>query len=264
MPGQVEDFVEATQSRGRYAFSAEDLHHAVALTSHGRQGALRRLEASGKLVRPTPRRGFFVIVPPEFRSIGAPPLPWWLESYMAYLDQRHYYVALLTAAEWHGSAHYAVQETQVMVSSQVRPVQVGRERIRFVTKGDAARTPVERKVFDGGSVRVSTPEATAVDLIRYPQVAGGPSRIATILRSLRLQARALREALDSAGDVTAAQRLGYLLEAAGQRDAARAVVGYLAGHALRSRALDPGAPSDGAEIVEPWEVIANVPVEVTG
>lgn len=262
MRGQVEEFVEATQRRGRYSFEIEELRGAVTLSPDGLAAALRRLESAGKLVRPSARRGFRVIVPPEYQTIGAPPLAWWLDAFMTHLGYRDYYVGLLTAAEWHGSAHYPVQETQVVVPAQVRPVRIGRERIRFVTKAGAEATPVVRRSSEGGSVRVSTPEATAVDLVRYPRLSGGPSRIATVLSEMRLSSRELHHALQITGDVTAAQRLGYLLHVAGQRAAARAVARYLAPRDPRVRPLDPGTPVRGVDVAEPWKVDVNTSVEV--
>jgi len=262
MHGQVEHFVEATQSRGRYSFDSEKLRDAVSLSQDGVGAALRRLEAAGKLVRPSPRRGFFVIVPPEYRTLGTPPLAWWIDAFMTHLGRPEYYVGLLTAAEWHGSAHYAVQETQVVVPAQVRPIRIGRERIRFVQKSDAATTPVELKAFEGGSVRVSTPEATALDLVRHATLAGGLSRVATVLNELSLSASHLGDALEKSGDITAAQRLGFLLEIAGQGAAARAVARYLAAHEHRVRPLDPAAPMCDAGVAEPWGLIVNAPVEI--
>lgn len=262
MHGQVESFIDATQAEGRYAFDAKELRCAVALSPEGVSAALRRLEERGRIVRPSARRGFFVIVPLEYHTLGAPPSAWWLDQFMRHIDRPDYYVGLLTAAEWHGAAHYAVQETQVVVSEQLRPIQVGRERIHFVTNSYASRTPTESKAFDAGSVRVSTPEGTAVDVVRYARLVGGPSRVATILSELQLSPSALSHATESAGDVTAAQRLGFLLEAAGQHAASRAVARYLERHEHRTRPLVPGASTEDADISASWDVIVNAPVEV--
>lgn len=262
MHRQVENFVEATQATGRYAFDAEELADGVTLSPDGVRAALRRLERQGRIVRPSPRRGLFVIVPPEYRTLGAPPVAWWLDAFMRHIERPDYYVGLLTAAEWHGSAHYAVQEIQVVVSKQVRPVRVGRERLHFVTKADAARTPIENRSFDAGPVRVSTPEATAVDLVQYMRLVGGPSRVATVLSEFHLTPSTLSHALEVAGDVTAAQRLGFLLEVAGQRAASRAVVRYLKTHKHHTRPLVPGKPTEDADVASPWDIVVNTSVEV--
>lgn len=262
MQGQVDAFIDTLQGQGRYSFAKDDLRREVSLSRDGLGAALRRIESSGKLVRPSARGTFFVIVPPEFRTIGVPPLSWWLDAFMVHLEHPEYYVGLVTAAEWHGSAHYAAQESQVVVSAQLRPLRIGRQQLRFVTKSTAAATSVMRRSSEGGSVRVSTPEATAVDLVRYSTLAGGLSRIATILSEMPLSPRELRDALEVAGDVTAAQRLGYLLQAAGQRAAARAVARYVTSREHRIRPLDPTAPTRDAAVASPWGVAVNASVEV--
>jgi len=77
-----------------------------------------------------------------------------------------------------------VQETQVVVPRQLRPIKVGRERIRFVTKLAAGRTAVDVRNLESGAVRVSTPEATAVDLGALPRRFGGFNMIAAALTEL--------------------------------------------------------------------------------
>jgi hypothetical protein len=56
------------------------------------QTALRRLKQQGRVV--SPRRGFYVVVPPEYRAAGSLPASWFIDDLMRYLDQP-YYVGLL-------------------------------------------------------------------------------------------------------------------------------------------------------------------------
>lgn len=65
----------------RYAFDAEDLRGAVTMSPVGVKAALRRLEDRGRIVRPSARRGFFVIVPPEYSTLGGAPSAWWLDAF---------------------------------------------------------------------------------------------------------------------------------------------------------------------------------------
>jgi AbiEi antitoxin C-terminal domain len=261
--GRLEAFVDGVQRGGRYTFTTPEAARGTRLTAVGLGAALRRLEARGRIARPLPRRGFHVVVPHEFHSMGGPPLPWYLDALMRFVGEPHYHVGLLTAAEWHGATHFAVQEAQVCTATQLRPVQVGRERIRFVRKTGIERTPVEERPGETGRTRVSTPEATAVDLVRYLDAAGGLSMAATALAEMRLSAPGLTRALDAAGDVTAAQRLGFLLHRAGHENAARAVLAWLRRRPHRPRALDPQAPVELAEIAYPWRVLVNADVEVS-
>jgi predicted transcriptional regulator of viral defense system len=180
---------------------------------------------------------------------------------MRFLNAADYYLGLLTAAEWHGASHFAVQEVQVVTPRQLRAVTLGRERIRFVRKRGAAATPVEVRTTDAGTVRVSSPEATAIDLVRYARASGGLVVVATALAELKLRSAELKKALDGAGEVAVAQRVGYLLERVGQANAAKAVAAWLGRKArVQPCALDPSAPRRGAELAQPWRVLVNADV----
>ena len=63
-------------------------------------------------------------------------------------------------------------------------IRIGRAGIRFVKKARVATTPTVRVNTPTGQMRVSSPEATAIDLVRYPEHAGFLSNVATILREL--------------------------------------------------------------------------------
>ena len=90
--------------------------------------AAERLQRRGALV--TPRRGFYVVVSPQFASWGAPPPAWYIDALMRYEDQA-YYVGLLTAAALHGATHQAVMEFQVVTAKRLPRMRVGRSLIVF-------------------------------------------------------------------------------------------------------------------------------------
>jgi hypothetical protein len=75
-----------------------------------------------------------------------------------------YYVGLLSAAAHHGASHHAPQEFQVVTNRYVRPLVVGRAKVRFFTSkfvGDAAITNVKTPT---GTMRTSTPETIVIEL----------------------------------------------------------------------------------------------------
>ena len=176
--GLVARFVEKVQARGRLSFALDEIAAHRADRGRALEAALRRHAATGAIRRVSRKSDFFIVVPPEFRAMGAPPLDWWLDDYMAHLGVP-YYLGLLTAAAWHGSSHFAVMESQVMVARQLKPIQVGRTRIRFFLKARAGATPTERRSNPWGAIAVSTPEATLLDLLRY-RAGGGIGRVALI------------------------------------------------------------------------------------
>ena len=259
----VTGFVDARQRLGQYSFTDSELAAASPQSPVARRAALGRLHRLGRVVRPLPRHRFFVVVPHEHHSAGAPPLAWYLDALMRFLGVPDYYVGLLTAAQWHGASHFAVQETQVVVPHQMRPIQVGRERIRFVTKSAAAATPVVVRTAEGGTVRVSTPEATAADLVRYADAAGGLNLVATVLAELapRLNPAALTAAVAATPDQAAAQRLGFILDQVAGGRLTAPLARWLAAQHPRIRPLDAQAPVAGAAVDPRWRLRLNTIVE---
>ena len=263
--GLVSAFADARQREGQYYFTGGDLAKDSRQSAAARRAALGRLRREGRLVRPLPRHPFFVIVPHEHHSMGAPPLDWYLDPLMRFLGVPDYYVGLLTAAQWHGASHFAVQETQVVVPRQLRPIKVGRERIRFVTKVAAGRTPVDVRNLESGAVRVSTPEATAVDLVRYPDVSGGFNMIAAALTELapRLRPRELLQAAIQEDDVATSQRLGWLLDHVGAKHRTATLARWIAQQRPRTRPLDPSMPIGHAPLDKRWRLWLNTTVEAS-
>jgi len=55
------------------------------------------LRLGTRVVRVSPSQQFFLVVGPEHRSRGSPPVEWWLDDYFRWLGHS-YYLALLSAA----------------------------------------------------------------------------------------------------------------------------------------------------------------------
>lgn len=260
MPRRLGTYLDALQTQGTYAVRREELerqgYSRIAL-----KNALRRLAAKGRVA--VPHRGFYVLVPLEYRAAGAPPAPWFVDDLMAFLA-RPYYVGLLSAAAIHGAGHQAVQELQVVTTRPLRSIEVGRTRLRFFVKRGLERTPCTRVKTDTGSMAVSTPEATALDLVRYVAPAGHLSNVATVLSELAEQMAPgrLSDALVEAElEVAHGQRLGYLLERVERPELARAVADWLASRRPRAVPLNPHRSSADCPKVLPWKILENEVVE---
>jgi predicted transcriptional regulator of viral defense system len=254
-------FLDALQASGRYTFTRAEAARAFSVSEVALKNALWRLARGGRVV--SPRRGFYVIVPPEYRATGSLPAAWFIRHLMDYLG-RPYYVGLLTAASLHGAAHQAPQEFQVLTDRPLPLIEVGRVRIRFVKKAGLARTPTVSVKTPTGEMRVSTPEATALDLVRYPEHCGGFSNVATILQELaeRLDGQEIVRVAEAEGEAVYAQRLGYLLDLVGGQDVARALAEWVAARAPRVTALSPAQPITGARRDARWRVAVNEEVDV--
>ena len=87
--------------RGNYTFTHDEVAQAFPDTSSGSIArALTREVSKGRIM--SPLRGFYVIVPDEYVLRGAVPQSFYLDDMMHHLG-RKYYVALLSAASYHGA-----------------------------------------------------------------------------------------------------------------------------------------------------------------
>lgn len=254
------EFVDALQERGRYTFSREEALAALGSTPIALKRAAERLKAKRRLA--TPRRGFYTIVPLEYRQSGAPPADSFIDQLMRFHGVP-YYVGLLSAAEIHGAAHQRPQEFQVLAAQQLRPITVGRNRIRFFLKKDLERTPVESVKTASGQMRVSTPEATALDLVRFHDRVGHLSHVATVLAELaeKLDGARLVQAAEAGRESASAQRLGYLLERVGAGKTAAKLAKWIERRDPKTVLLVSGNPAE-AERDSRWRVIANQELEL--
>lgn len=252
-------FVELLQRRGRSTFDRGEALAALGVSDAALKQAARRLAKKGALV--SPRRGFFVIVPAEYRDAGAPPPAWYIDSLMRFHEQA-YYVGLVSAAALHGAAHHAVQEFHIVTSAPLRPIQVGRSRLRFFVRHDVGEIPIMTTKTPTGTMRVSTPEATAVDLVRYPHAASGTS-IPTLLAALVPKLRAGRLAeVASTNEPRHVQRLGALLSRVGGKQLTAGLARLVERLDPPDVPLRPDRPTEAAHRDRRWRVLMNDVVEV--
>ncbi len=256
-------FVEALQASGRYVFTRDEALKALQVSEIALKNVLWRLSKAGRVV--SPRRGFYVIVPLEYRAAGSVPPSWFIRDLMAYLG-RPYYVGLLSAAALHGAAHQSPHEFQVVTDRPLRPIEVGSARIRFVKKSHLAKTPTVGIKTPTGEIRVSSPEATALDLVRYPEHAGYLSNVATVLSELadHLDPQALVRAAEADAEPAYSQRLGYLLDRVGRTEVTAPLAEWIRTKDPGVIPLRPDRPATGAPRDALWRVAMNQEVEVDG
>lgn len=258
-PGVLSDWIDSLPEDGRYAFSRAEAESVSGATSAAVKMTLRRLKKRGVIV--SPRRGFYVLVPPEYRSAASPPATWFIDDLMRRLG-RSYYVALLSAAALHGAGHQQPMAFQVIADAVERDIEVGRVRIEFHLSSRMSGAATQTLQTETGTMVVSTPETTAVDLVRYPSAAGYWSNIATVLSELAGQLDPSRLAAGSArvarSDV---QRLGWLLDHLGEGELAEALHATLQGKRLVSTPLSTVRDHIDAPFDARWRVVVNDDVE---
>jgi len=252
--------VDDLQAGGRYTFRRADVEGMHDRSEIGIQAALRRLKQRGRVV--SPRRGFYVVVPVEYRSAGCPPASWFIHELMRFLNQP-YYVGLLSSAAIHGAAHQQPMTFQVLTDRPTRLVQVARVRIEFHVSRQLDRSYVFDVQTETGSMRVATPEQTAYDLVRYPGAAGHLSNVATVLSELtdKINPEVLLE-LAPLFKLPDVQRLGHLLDLIDQDSLSDPLATWLNKRRNRHVLLRAGAKIKNIEAENRWRVVPNEVVEV--
>lgn len=253
------DYATRLAASGHYHFNSKEAQDALGVSADAAKLALNRLAKQGIIA--SPARGFYVIVPPEYQSLGCLPGDQFIPALMKRLGLI-YYAGLLTAAQYHGAAHHRPQEFQVMVAKSRRFIACGAVRVAFVVRKNISGIPVQNFNTPRGTVLVSTPEATAVDVVGYYNHVGGLDQVATILGELaeNLDPDKLVVVAQTA-PMPWAQRLGYLLERVEAGGRTQALKSYVRTHARQAAVLLPTAPQEGAVRDEGWKLDVNVSVE---
>lgn len=252
---QVRDYLAQLMQSGRYAFTSGEAVRALGVSRDAAKLALNRLRHKGEVASPV--RGFYVIVPPEYRTLGCLPAEQFIPSLMANAEAT-YYVGLLSAAQYHGAAHHRPQEFQIMLGKPRKPISCGRVRVSFHVRKNIADVPTQTINTPRGTISISTPEATAFDLIGYEAQIGGLNAAATILAELAEHLHPQKLAV-LAMDVPIpwAQRLGYLLENISEAPRALALKEYVKQHARNVTALQPSLPIDNCSRNRDWKLLIN-------
>lgn len=257
---RVRHYLDDLLASSRYTFTTTQARTALAVSPAAVKVALNRLARQKVIV--SPARGFYVIVPPEYRSLGSLPADQFIPALMGHL-RLPYYAGLLTAAQYHGAAHQRPQEFQVMLDRPRRRIECGRVRVHFIVRKNLRKVRVQDFNTPRGILLVSTPEETAFDLVGYHRHAGGLSQVATVLSELaeKIGPERLAMAAEHAS-IPWAQRLGYLLERVGAGQQARVLKDFVHARAHESAVLLPTASKVKGFRNEDWKLFINSDIEV--
>jgi len=265
----LSSYVSSLLSVGRTVFSAAEGQREIGVARGAFLDAAERLQRRGQLINP--RRGFYVVVPPQYLAMGTPPPEWYIDDLMRQ-EKRPYYVGLLSAAAAYGASHQAAMEFQVISDKRLPEIRAGRSRIAFYFRKDVAFVSegIEERKTPTGYMKLSSPELTALDLVRYPQAGAGLDNIATVLSELAERLRPDKlAALSGAFEKAVVQRLGHLLTRLGRANVAEAMFEALSARgSLPWVELDPKQAGDPDLSPPPserdgrWRVIVRLAPEI--
>src|SRR5262249_7601354 len=131
----LQGFIDSQLARGRTTFSKAAAMAEIGQTPKAFQAAIERLTKKGRLA--SPRRGFYLILRPQDRHLGAPDPSQWLAPLMNHLGLV-YRLPPLRAAVFHGPAHQGARVFQVIAPRQLPGIEIGRQRVEFLYQAPAA------------------------------------------------------------------------------------------------------------------------------
>lgn len=252
----LKGFISNKMQRMEYSFSKEEALEETNMTDNSFKVAASRLNREGKLIRP--RGSFYVIVPPQYRRRGAPPANVFIDDLMEFLN-KSYYVGLLSAAAIFGAAHQMPQEYQVVVRKQIKKIVIKNLRIIFIQNKRLADVPITEINTEFSRISVSTPEATAIDLVYYDNRSGYLDNVATVLKDLseKISPEELLVTAKSYHNLASIQRLGYILENIGEEELCQPLKDWISTQSPSRVPLSTQEARAKGTRDRNWEVIVN-------
>ena len=253
------DYITELQARGRFSFTTNEAVEAMGSSLTAVRASLRRLKQKELIA--SPYRGFHVVLPPAYRRLGCLPADRFIPHLMVHLGEP-YYVGLLSAAMYHGAAHQTPMVFQVIVPKARRGLSTGGIRVEFIARLNMVETPVNLRNTETGVIRIATPEATALELVGYPERSGYLNNVATVLTELAESITGEALALEARRAPMAwVQRLGFLLVLVGADELANHLDTVLRERETFTVGLAAWKPIVGAPRDPRWQLAVNIEVE---
>lgn len=262
----IAKWIEARLYRGFYTFTYADVKNDfLSYEDSYIKLAINRLVKSKTIISPT--KGFYVIVPVEYALSGLVPPTFYIDQMMAYL-KRGYYIGLLNAAAFYGAAHQRPQSFTVFNDgASLRDGNRSGIMFDFIKSKRIIPTLLTSHKTKLGSIKVSCPELTAIDLIENQDKVGGLNRVCTVLNELvdSLEFDKVDISFYTVYGIPVYQRLGYILEAVleenDKADSLYAKIKSL-GMTFRKVPFKIGKDVEGCEIDSRWKIIINQEIEI--
>lgn len=259
-------WIEQRLYRGFYTFTYQDVEKEFpSWDSSYISTALNRIIRQNKIISPT--RGFYVLIPVEYALSGLVPATFYVDQMMSYLE-RDYYVGLLNAAGFYGAAHQRPQTfTVINNGASIRDgVRAGINFV-FINKSHIDSQFIRQHKTKLGSINVSSPELTAIDLIDNQSKVGGLNRVCTVMNELvdSLDFSNVDDSLFKIYGIPIYQRLGYILDVIlEEADLAESLYNRLKSLniSFRKTVFKTGKKTVGCNINEKWKIIINQEIEI--
>jgi len=207
----VAEYIIKSLQHEEYAFTWEELKNNSSKTDVALKNKLSRLVRKGEIINL--RQGFYLILPPRYRSYQKIPLDLYAEKLFKHLN-KPYYIGLYSAAAFYGAGHQQVQKDYLMTQvPNIRNIKKGVIILEVFANSCWPEKNILQKKSDAGYFNISSPALTAIDLIHYQSKLGGINRMLAIIEELGEETKIndLEDLLSWYPHTSSIQRLGFLL-----------------------------------------------------
>ncbi|MDD4150138.1 MAG: type IV toxin-antitoxin system AbiEi family antitoxin [Bacteroidales bacterium] len=208
----VANYIKQLLSHEEYSFFIGELMMNINKSEISIKSELSRLVAKKEIINL--RKGFYLIITPRYSSIQKLPIELYCEKLFKYLE-RNYYVALFSAAKFHGASHQKIQRDYIITEQpKFNDIIKSTIDIRFFTSSNWSDTSIQINKSDAGIYKVSNPVLTIVDLIHHQTKIGGINRILATIEELseEIKESDLIELLRWYPHKSSLQRFGFIME----------------------------------------------------
>lgn len=211
----VANYIKQLLSHEEYSFSLEELIENIPKSEISIKSELSRLIAKKEIVNL--RKGFYLIITPRYSSAQKLPVQLYCGKLFKFLN-RNYYLALFSAAKFHGASHQQVHRDYIITGQpKFNDISKSTFDIRFFTTVNWTERNIQIKKSDAGEFKVSSPALTIADLIHYQTKLGGINRLLAVIEELseEINEPDIIELLNWYPNKSTLQRFGFLLEELG-------------------------------------------------
>ena len=209
---QIRYWVDALPKMGKSTFSLSEVREVFPQKPNSQiKNALNRLVVSNQIK--SVWKGYYAIVLPEYGLKGIVPPTEYIDHLMNYLN-KDYYVSTLSAASLQGASHQKPQVFTFVCNHILHPKEKNGTRLEPLLKKQIPYKYIEKRNVRSGTINISSPMLTAIDLVLYPLKSGGFGNIATIFAELSesIEISTLDNDFFDFVPASAVQRVGYLFD----------------------------------------------------
>jgi predicted transcriptional regulator of viral defense system len=260
---QPQNLVKWMLSHGASAITGEQIAALLGVQRNLVSHTLTTLRKKNEII--TPVSGLWIPVAPEYLAAGGPPAIEMIDDIMSYLGIT-YYVGWLSAAAYYGAAHHAAQVFQVATNRTMRSKNTGRTTLQFYTRQNIECRSTRKREVKTGYATLSSLETTLLDVTRDLSIVGGLDNAANLViemcESNDIDFGLLIQAAENY-PITAASRLGWLMDNFAEDEDTDALAEYVAHKTSVYAWLDSSAPTALTKYHndKKWHLIINREVE---